>query len=103
MEDIKNGYCTQFLINKYEGASAAKMRAFAESNGDSVVCIEDSAGHLWRVCGTADPTVQTGDEVSVGQILGRAGSIPNECAEETHIHLEVLQGEQYLDPAKLLN
>ena len=69
----------------------------------SVVCIEDSAGHLWRVCGTADPTVQTGDEVSVGQILGRAGSIPNECAEETHIHLEVLQGEQYLDPAKLLN
>ena len=55
------------------------------------------------MCGTADPTVQTGDEVSVGQILGRAGSIPNECAEETHIHLEVLQGEQYLDPAKLLN
>ncbi len=34
VEDIKNGYCTQFLINKYEGASAAKMRAFAESNGD---------------------------------------------------------------------
>ena len=40
-DSIKNGYCTQFLINKYEGASAAKMRAFAESNGDSVVCIED--------------------------------------------------------------
>ena len=29
VEDITNGYCTQFLINKYEGASAAKMRAFA--------------------------------------------------------------------------
>ena len=41
VEDITNGYCTQFLINKNEGASAAKMRAFAESNGDSVVCIED--------------------------------------------------------------
>ena len=41
VEDIKNGYCTQFLINKNEGASAAKIRAFAESNGDSVVCIED--------------------------------------------------------------
>ena len=37
VEDIKNGYCTQFLINKNEGASAEKMRAFAESNGDSVV------------------------------------------------------------------
>ena len=55
------------------------------------------------ICMIFRSTVQTGDEVSVGQILGRAGSIPNECAEETHIHLEVLQGEQYLDPAKLLN
>ena len=68
----------------------------------SVVCIEDSAGRIWRVCGTADPAVHTGDEVSVGQALGRAGSIPNECAEETHIHLEVMQGDTYLDPAKLL-
>ena len=67
-----------------------------------VVCIEDSAGRIWRVCGTADPAVHTGDEVSVGQALGRAGSIPNECAEETHIHLEVMQGDTYLDPAKLL-
>ena len=84
--------------------AAGKVTAVdTDSRWGSVVGIEDSAGHLWRVCGTADPTVQTGDEVSVGQILGRAGSIPNECAEETHIHLEVLQGEQYLDPAKLLN
>ena len=84
--------------------AAGKVTAVdTDSRWGSVVCIEDSAGHLWRVCGTADPTVQTGDEVSVGQVLGRAGSIPNECAEETHIHLEVLQGEQYLDPAKLLN
>ena len=84
--------------------AAGKVTAVdTDSRWGSVVCIEDSTGHLWRVCGTADPTVQTGDEVSVGQILGRAGSIPNECAEETHIHLEVLQGEQYLDPAKLLN
>ena len=84
--------------------AAGKVTAVdTDSRWGSVVCIEDSAGRIWRVCGTADPTVQTGDEVSVGQILGRAGSIPNECAEETHIHLEVLQGEQYLDPAKLLN
>ncbi len=41
VEDVTNGYCTQFLVNKKEGASAEKLRAFAESNGDSVVCIED--------------------------------------------------------------
>ena len=64
VEDIKNGYCTQFLINKYEGASAAKMRAFAESNGDSVVCIEDDDVINLHVH-TADP----------GKILSEASSM----------------------------
>ncbi len=41
VEDIKNGYCTQFLVNKNDGASSNKLRAFLESNGDSVVVIED--------------------------------------------------------------
>ncbi len=41
VEDIKNGYCTQFLVNKNEGVSSDKLRAFCESNGDSVVAIED--------------------------------------------------------------
>lgn len=68
----------------------------------SVVSIEDGAGRVWRVCGTADPQVKTGDTVTAGQTLCRAGGIPNECAEETHVHLEVLEGEKYLDPAKLI-
>ena len=83
--------------------AAGKVTAVdTDGRWGSVVCIEDSAGRIWRVCGTADPAVHTGDEVSMGQALGRAGSIPNECAEETHIHLEVMQGDTYLDPAKLL-
>ncbi len=41
VEDIVNGYCTQFLINKNEDANTEKLRAFLESNGDSVVVIED--------------------------------------------------------------
>ena len=84
--------------------AAGKVTAVdTDGRWGSVVCIEDSAGRIWRVCGTTDPAVHTGDEVSVGQALGRAGSIPNECAEETHIHLEVMQGNTYLDPAKLLS
>ncbi len=41
VEDIKNGYCTQFLVHKENGGSIARLRAFLESNGDSVVVIED--------------------------------------------------------------
>ena len=54
VEDIKNGYCTQFLVNKNEGASCTKLRAFLESNGDSVVVIEDDEVINCHVH-TADP------------------------------------------------
>ena len=42
-----------------------------------------------------------GDTVTAGQKLGTVGTISCECAEEAHIHLEVLQNGQYLDPAKI--
>ncbi len=41
VEDIKYGYHTQFLVHKEGVQSIAKLRAFLESNGDSVVVIED--------------------------------------------------------------
>ncbi|MEG1270437.1 MAG: DAK2 domain-containing protein [Ruthenibacterium sp.] len=54
VEDIVNGYCTQFLVNKNEDASTEKLRAFLESNGDSVVAIEDDEVINCHVH-TADP------------------------------------------------
>ncbi len=41
IEDIENGYCTEFIVNKVETANAEKLRAYLESNGDSVVVVED--------------------------------------------------------------
>ena len=67
VEDITNGYCIQFLINKYEGASAAKMRAFAESNGDSVVCIEDDDVINLHVH-TADPGKILSEAIKYGYL-----------------------------------
>lgn len=67
VEDIKNGYCTQFLINKNDGASAAKMRAFAESNGDSVVCIEDDDVINLHVH-TADPGKILSEAIKYGYL-----------------------------------
>ena len=50
----------------------------------------------------ADPAVKEGETVSAGQTLGKVGSVSCECAEESHIHLEVKQDDRYLDPAKLM-
>ena len=41
VEDIVNGYCTEFIVNKTENANAEKLRAFLESNGDCVVVVDD--------------------------------------------------------------
>ena len=43
VQDIENGYCTEFLVNKTPAinASAEKLRAFLESHGDSVVVVDD--------------------------------------------------------------
>ena len=77
------------------------VSAGAEGNWGTVVVLEDAAGRLWRLCGVVDPAVKAGDTVTAGQKLGVVGTVGCECAEESHIHVEVKQGESYLDPAKL--
>jgi murein DD-endopeptidase MepM/ murein hydrolase activator NlpD len=67
-----------------------------------VVAIEDDSGRVWRICGTADAKVKKGDTVSAGQTIGKVGSVSCECAEESHIHLEVMQDGRYLDPVKAM-
>ena len=77
------------------------VSAGAEGNWGTVVVLEDAAGRSWRLCGVADPAVKAGETVAAGQKLGTVGTVGCECAEESHIHVEVKQGESYLDPAKL--
>ena len=67
VEDITNGYCTQFLVNKNPDASADKLRAFAESNGDSVVCIEDDEVINLHVH-TADPGKILSEAIKYGYL-----------------------------------
>lgn len=69
VEDIKNGYCTQFLVNKNEGVSSDKLRAFCESNGDSVVVIEDDEVINCHVH-TADPGKILSHAIQYGYLTG---------------------------------
>ena len=77
------------------------VSAGAEGNWGTVVVLQDAQGRSWRLCGVADPAVKAGETVAAGQRLGTVGTVGCECAEESHIHVEVKQGESYLDPAKL--
>ncbi len=88
-----------------EVCAPAEGRVTALETGSSwggVVCIQDAEGRQWRLCGVSDVQVKEGETVTAGQQLGKAGSISCECAEPSHIHLELLQNGAYLDPAKLI-
>ena len=67
VEDIKNGYCTQFLLHKNEDASVTRLRAFLESNGDSVVVIEDEDVANCHVH-TSDPGVMLSEAIKYGYL-----------------------------------
>ncbi len=52
--DITNAYCTEFLVNKEGNGDAIKLRAYLESQGDSVVVVDDD--YIIKVhVHTADP------------------------------------------------
>ena len=74
----------------------------AEGNWGVVAAIRDGEGRLWRLSALEDAAVRQGDAVTAGQKLGQAGVITGESAQDPHIHLEVLDGDQYLDPVKLI-
>ena len=67
VEDIKNGYCTQFLLHKNPDASVARLRAFLESNGDSVVVIEDDDVANCHVH-TSDPGMMLSEAIKYGYL-----------------------------------
>ena len=85
-------------------APVAGSVVLAGSDGSwgPTVAIKDDVGRIWRLCGVASPKVKKGDTVSAGQTIGKVGSVSCECAEESHIHLEVMEGEKYLDPIKAM-
>lgn len=68
----------------------------------TVVEVADSQGRTWRYCGLQKASVAADDHISVGRALGRVGTVESEQGSGSHLHLEVLQDGNYLDPARLI-
>lgn len=86
-------------------AVAAGQVTAAEETGlwGTLVEVADSQGRCWRYCGLEPKlSVAVGDTVSVGTMLGRVGTVECEQGDGSHLHLEVVQDGNYLDPAKII-
>ena len=84
------------------GADGTVKKIYEDGMLGTVMEIEHN-GFTARYCGLSNSTfVKEGDKVSQGQSIGTVGETAMEVAEETHIHLEVLENGKYINPDKLL-
>ena len=62
-----------------------------------VVEIDHGIGVITRYCGVK-ATVKVGDKVNMGQVIGNLQTIPCECAQSAHLHLEMIVDGMPIDP-----
>jgi murein DD-endopeptidase MepM/ murein hydrolase activator NlpD len=68
----------------------------------NVVSVDHADGIVVRYCGLTAITVKAGDSITAGQKLGEVGIVTNECADEEHLHIEVLKDGIQINPASIL-
>lgn len=84
-------------------AGDGKVESVAEDMSyGTVITINHGNGIIVKYCGIADVTVKSGDTVKLGEAIGNAGTVPSECADQNHIHIEVLKDGKTVSPLKAL-
>ncbi|MDE5947015.1 MAG: M23 family metallopeptidase [Oscillospiraceae bacterium] len=70
----------------------------------TTVVIQDSNGDIYRYCNLAkDLNVQQGTSICAGDVIGSVGDTADiESAIEPHLHIEVLRGGKYVNPADFI-
>ncbi len=64
----------------------------------NTICIEYGDYDIYYCGLTESPVVSEGNNVSSGDTIGYVGIVPGELLDESHIHIEVKKGKDYVDP-----
>lgn len=68
-----------------------------------IIEIDHGNGITVKYCGLADNvTVSVGDTVKQNEKLATLSGVPSECADEMHLHIEVVKDGKSADPVKIL-
>ena len=82
------------------GAGEVKLAQTDDALGGGVVEVQSGDVTL-RFCGLDEVFVKEGETLAQGDSIGVAGEVPAEASAGAHLHIECLQGGQYIDPAQL--
>ena len=67
------------------------------------ITVEHVGGITIKYCGFDTFAVAEGESVQSGRVLGALGSIPSECAEDSHIHIEVKKDGKKISPFEIFD
>lgn len=68
----------------------------------NVVTIDHKNGITVKYASLENFEIEVGDSVEAGDIIGTVATIPAECMEEEHLHIEVYMNDKPVDPLKTL-
>ncbi|MBR7132147.1 MAG: peptidoglycan DD-metalloendopeptidase family protein [Clostridia bacterium] len=68
----------------------------------NVVVIDHGNGITVKYASLNDVEVKQGGKVKLGDIIGTVGTVPEECSDKSHLHLEVLKNDVSVEPLKAL-
>ncbi len=68
----------------------------------TVVEIELAGGISVKYASLTDLKVEEGSSVSAGDIIGSVDTVPAECNDENHLHLEIFKGDKAVSPLEIL-
>ena len=68
----------------------------------NVITIEHKNGITAKYASVENIEVEISDNVKAGDIIGTVATVPAECADKEHLHLEVFKNGKSADPLKTL-
>lgn len=68
----------------------------------TVVEIDHNNGITVKYASIKDAAVKEGDTVKMGDIIGKSTTVPNECSDKNHLHIEVFKDGKSAAPLKTL-
>jgi murein DD-endopeptidase MepM/ murein hydrolase activator NlpD len=67
-----------------------------------VITVEHANNIFIRYCGVKNIKVSVNDTVTADTPLAEVGTVTGECAEQAHLHLEVLENSEIIDPSTII-
>ncbi len=66
-----------------------------DANLGKTVIVDHGDSMIVKYCGFKDVAVKNGDSLEAGTVLGTSGTVPCECADPAHIHLQAQTSGNY--------